>query len=187
VEAPPHTSAPSLTGRSVPPTPQGVQEAWGEWIAGRWSWEWFATLTFAPLGDSRQVVHDQVGWSAGDRHYREWIDSLEQTYSVSGDRMRPVSSTGLWWVRAREPHQFRNATHFHALIGGVGNLTRKEAWQLWYRKHGMARIEPIREIGGPGIVGGVAFYVAKYINKTGGELVFSDNAHEYMREEPTDE
>lgn len=146
-----------------------VQEAWGDWIAGAWRWDWFFTGTFSDPKD--QGTRTTVGWSASDRYFREWVSDVEQTYHLdpSGVDVRDTS-TGLWWVRAREPHQVRDSTHFHALIGGVGNLRRDQAWRLWFERHGQCRIEPVR----PGA--GAALYVAKYINKAGGELVFSEDA-----------
>jgi len=141
-----------------------VGDEWGEWLARAWDWEVFATLTFADPKD--RVGHTSVGWGLSDRLYREWTDRLQERLPL-GD--------SLYWVRAREPHQMRNSTHFHALIGGVGNLSRRLMWEDWKARNGMARVEPVSTKG-------ATFYVAKYVNKTGGELTFSDNAGFHKKE-----
>lgn len=145
---------------------KGAGDAWGEWLADGWDWEWFATLTFADPKD--QGTHTSVGWALSDRLYREWIGRLDE-------RVRMAGHPGAYWVRAREPHQLRRSTHFHALVGGVGNLSRRDAWSEWFGANGQARIEPVNTKG-------ATYYVAKYVNKAGGELIFSDNAGLHMKE-----
>lgn len=142
-----------------------VRSEWATWLSESWHWDWFFTGTFAPREGTG--THTSVGWSLSDRLYREWVTLQDE---------KVATGPGVYWVRAREPHQFRNASHFHALIGGVGNLSRREAWAEWFERNGQARIEPIRGSGA------VALYVAKYINKTGGELVFSENAGLFCKE-----
>ncbi len=136
-------------------------EAYSEWLSTHWAWDWFFTGTFAPVTGS--ATHTVVGWSGSDRRFRDWVGGLPA--------IQP------YWVRAREPHQFRNATHFHALIGGVGNLRRDEAWRRWFEANGQGRVDPIKHPGE------VAAYVAKYVLKAGGELVFSPNADLMMKPE----
>ena len=156
---------PSLTPRSLPtarsPGADGdVLGAWAEWLSTQWEWDWFFTGTFAPLTGS--ATHTLVGWNGSDKRFRAWVSGLP-------------ANADPWWVRAREPHQFRNATHFHALIGGVGNLRRDAAWRSWFERNGQGRVDPIRGTAE------CAGYVAKYVLKSGGELVFSENAKEHMR------
>jgi hypothetical protein len=50
----------------------------------------------------------------------------------------------------------------------------QDAWGDWFGRNGQARIEPVNTKG-------ATYYVAKYINKSGGELVFSENAGHYGR------
>lgn len=144
---------------SVPERPAQVIEAYAEWLSTRWTWDWFFTGTFAPLAGSS--THTVRGWSGSDKRFRQWVDAL------------PAISP--YWVRAREPHQFRNATHFHALLGGVKDLSRKEAWRSWFEANGQGRVDPIKDPSE------VAAYVAKYVLKAGGELVFSANADLRMK------
>ena len=140
-----------------------VHAEWGGWLAREFSWDWFATLTFAPLEGAQSpgaVGHDRVGWDLSDRRYREWIEQLAERVPL-GD---------VWWVRAREPHQFYESTHFHALIGGVGKLRRWDAWSEWFGRNGQARIEPVASVEAAGL------YVAKYVTKRrDGEVTFSGN------------
>lgn len=138
--------------------------AWGRWLASGWDWDVFATLTFSD--PKEQGSHTSIGWALSDRLYREWVGRIEE-------RTNGTLDSGVYWARAREPHQMRRSTHFHALIGGVGNLRRTDMWEDWFRRNGQARIEPVATKG-------ATYYVAKYVNKTGGELVFSDNAAMYQ-------
>lgn len=163
-----------------------VTEAWAEWIAGAATWDWFFTGTFAPPGTKgadpstgldreRARGHTAVGYSLSDRRFREFIGRL--------DERQPMA--GAYWLRAREPHQLSRSTHFHALIGGVGKLSRREAFEDWFRTNGQARIVPVmRDFDTGEAVGSrlaVSRYVCKYVLKEHGELTFSDNAREFFR------
>lgn len=142
-----------------------VLPAWGAWLSDHWSWDWFVTLTFAPLdGETRaSSTHSAVGWDLSDRRFREWVGGL------AGQGTDP------YWVRARERHQFNRSTHFHALVGGVGNLSRRDAWGEWFGRNGQARIEPVRGAGE------AALYVAKYVVKQYGSVEFSENLGDVKR------
>lgn len=144
-----------------------VLEEWAEWIAGGWRWDWFATLTFSPP-DGGSLGHTTVGWSLSDRRFRTFVEHLE-------DEAGPGS---VYWMRAREPHQFSAGTHFHALIGGVAQLRRTDAWRWWFERNGQARILPADADPDTGEVVGnrlaVCRYVVKYCLKQNGEVVFSD-------------
>jgi hypothetical protein len=73
------------------------------------------------------------------------------------------------WVRGREYQKWRGVPHFHALIGGVADLRRDEAWAWWFDKFGIARIEPYnRELG-------AGYYLCKYVTKELGDIRFSPN------------
>jgi len=164
-----------------------VLEAWGDWIATAASWDWFVTGTFAPPGrkgsdeparaEARERArgHTSVGYSLSDRRWREWIAHQE-----ARQPMEPV-----YWLRAREPHQFSRSTHFHALVGGVGNLSRRDAFGDWLRENGQARIVPVaRDFDTGEAVGSrlaVARYVCKYVLKQQGEVVFSENAAQFFK------
>jgi hypothetical protein len=138
-----------------------VRTAWAQWLTDGWSWDWFTTHTFAP--PRAGGLHTVVGWGQSDGRFREWVDGLAK------DGAEP------YWFRAREPHQFSNATHFHALVGGVGNLSRRDAWRSWFERNGQARVDPIRSADD------VALYVAKYVLKLDGSVDFSENAGRFTR------
>ena len=75
----------------------------------------------------------------------------------------------VWLVQ----YQDRGTLHFHALIGGVGDIRRllfKDLWELF----GFARVEKY-EAGK-----GANFYVGKYLTKEGGDIRFSHNLKPYL-------
>lgn len=171
------TPAPSLNSRSLPADRSGwltkreVQDSWGDWLSKSWRWDWWVTLTF----DQRKLeqgssTHTAVGWSQSDRFWREWLrDSVGD--SESSDGLVP----SVYWLRGREPNPYRYGTHFHALVGGVPTDTsRRLAWEAWFKRHGMARVEPYDPTKGAG------FYVSKYVTKTLGDLTFSPNAGRFQ-------
>jgi hypothetical protein len=72
------------------------------------------------------------------------------------------------WVRGMEYQHWRGVPHFHALLSGVKDLRRDEAWQWWFKRFGMARILPYdRQLG-------AGFYLCKYVVKELGDIQFSD-------------
>jgi hypothetical protein len=172
-------SGPSLTSRSLPGDGDlrdggdlaetgGIVGEWSRWLTDQWRWDWFFTGTFGdPDEPARRLGHTSVGWTLSDRLYREWVAELEAR--------SPLQS--VYWFRAREPHKHRSSTHFHALIGGVGKLSRRDAWRLWFERNGRARIEPITTVGA------VATYVSKYVLKAEGQYEFSPNVGLFKRTE----
>lgn len=163
-------SGPSSNSRSLPSegltlSREEVKGAWGEWLS-RWQWDWWVTLTYDPKRrPSASATHTAVGWSLSNRHWHEWL--AEAVGDSSGSSPWPGSP---FWVRGREPNPWRYGTHFHALVGGVGTDTsRKRAWESWFIKHGLARIEPYDPRRGAG------YYVSKYVIKELGDITFSPN------------
>jgi hypothetical protein len=116
------------------------------------------------------VGHDLVGWRLSDERYREWVGNLEARTALGS----------VYWVRSRERNPYRRGCHFHGLVGGVGSLSRRDAWREWFERNGMARIEPIRSVDSRAAV---VAYVSKYVLKEDGEMMFSDNAglHQIVR------
>lgn len=115
-----------------------------------------------------------MGYSLSDRRFREFVGQLEERSGVDQ----------VYWLRAREPHQFSRSTHFHALIGGVGKLSRRDAFSEWFGRNGQARIVPVdRDFDSGETVGSrlaVVRYVTKYVLKRDGEVAFSDNAGRWL-------
>ena len=72
-------------------------------------------------------------------------------------------------------YQDRGTLHFHALIGGVGDIRRllfKDFWDL----QGFARVE--RYEAGKG----ANFYVGKYLTKADGDIRFSHNLTHHLKQ-----
>jgi hypothetical protein len=178
VSVPAGGSGPSLNSRSLPVTSDGwlskaeVLTSWGDWLSTRWEWDWWVTLTYDPKRrPSGSATHTAVGWGLSDRHFHEWLAEAVGD-SEGSESVLPAP----FWLRGREPNKFRYGTHFHALVGGVGTDTsRRRAWEAWFQKHGMARVERYDPARGAG------FYVSKYVVKQLGDLQFSRNAGQYMK------
>jgi len=159
--------------------PQGREvnkTAWGEWLSAEWDWDWWVTLTY----DSRKHVqgsatHTAVGWGRSDRDWEQWLSDTVNAAALEGDALDPP-----YWFRGREPNPYRYGTHFHALVGNVKEVSRRDAWARWFHPHGHARIEPYDPSRGAG------FYVAKYVAKELGDLTFSPNAGLYRKDARTD-
>ncbi len=129
-----------------------TREAFAHWVHELQPWEWFATLTFDEKRIEQRGVAgwDRAGWSYGDRASRLWL----------GARGRRAQ-----WMRFREANE-RGGWHFHALVSGVGNASRRAAWSEWFDEHGLCRVLPV-ERGRD-----AAFYVSKYVTKDEGELAW---------------
>lgn len=122
-----------------------LKQAWAE-LLGRWSWEWFCTLTFA-----RVNVHPEQA----DKCWRVWIAMTNrEVYGRNYNRR----GKGVRWVRALEFQQ-RGAIHFHALLAGVKRLRRLTMMDRWEKLAGFARVEAVREQER------ARKYVAKYVAK----------------------
>lgn len=138
-----------------------------------WSWDWFYTLTFDPADKVRNLVggasHTHVGWSLSDRRFREWEQGIAA-------QLPPGAA---YWVRSRERNPDRPGTHFHGLMGGVGNLRRDRAWREWFERNGMARIVPLSEANSREAV---VRYVTKYVLKDQGEMTFSPSLGLHRKE-----
>lgn len=147
----------------------GVLDEWGRWLDSRWRWDWFATLTF-DQSKAGTGSHDVVGWSLSRRYWDEWATGIAERAGLPG----------IYWFRGREPNKNNRGTHFHALIGGVEDLRRSDAWSAWSR-HGFARILPYGEDHEGKPLQGAARYVSKYVVKELGDLEFSPDAGLYMR------
>lgn len=150
---------------------EALKGQWGDWLSTAWDWDWWVTLTYDPRKLAPgSATHTAVGWDRSDRDWRTWLES------VAGEAARDDGLQSPYWFRGREPNPYRYGTHFHALVGGVASVSRRDAWERWFSAHGHARIEPYDPQRGAG------FYVAKYVAKELGDLTFSPNAGLYMKE-----
>ena len=96
-----------------------LTEEWALFL-GRWSWDWFVTLTF------RREIHPE----AAAKLFRVWISKMNR--ELYGPRWRKHGH-GVRWARALEL-QRRDVIHYHALVGGpgVGKLKRLTWMDEWY-------------------------------------------------------
>jgi len=136
--------------------------AFGEWLSLP-PWDWYTTHTFKA---------DYVSPKESDRHWYAWFNSLRVAAMAKGLTPSLYGPAAPFYFRVVE-YQDRGTLHFHALIGGVGDIRRllfKDFWEL----HGFARVEKYA----PGK--GANFYVGKYLTKEQGDIRFSHNLPPYL-------
>ena len=150
---------------------QVLKQSWGDWLSELGDrvggWDWWVSLTFRDI--EGQGAWTRPGWSYTGKAWRLWLTELEQRVfeQTPLDSLKP-SPNRIEWVRCREEQKGRGIDHFHALLGGVGDLRRNGAWQWWFDKYGIARILPYnRELG-------AGYYLCKYVTKELGDIQFSD-------------
>jgi len=132
-----------------------VREAWASFLSDRIKWEVFGTLTFRRSCPEEAVERSLRAW------LREW--ATENTSNSVG-RSWAAGRRG-WWVAGIEPHQSRRL-HAHVLLaGGCGHWDRRRAWEIWYRKWGMAKIEPCLDSES------ASEYLSKYVLGPTSEIV----------------
>lgn len=128
----------------------------GRWLANRWSWDAFATLTFRdppPTNYNLARRYTAVGRQYAEHALRRWLR----------DMVRSQAPGARWWF-VEEPHRGRSTPHLHGLLGGIRHTDWSLMWEAWWRRCGLARIEPVRRADA------VAVYVAKYVNKGDGRI-----------------
>jgi hypothetical protein len=111
-----------------------------EFVAGLAFWTVFATVTF-----KREGVTVAGASRAFERFCQKWLRRIPVIYYV-------------------EPNPTRDdgGHHVHALLA-CGDLSRKSLWEVWFKKHGVCRFEPIGNIGG---VAGYCAKMAPYVTKS---------------------
>jgi hypothetical protein len=142
-----------------------LKQAWGVFLtelgdrAG--GWDWWATLTFRDPPESAQNTSGwtKIGWKYSGKAFDTFVRELGLRKGLHD----------VWWVRGREYQRWRGVPHFHALIGGVGELRRLTMMDWWFDRYGIARIEPYDRSLGAG------FYLCKYVTKELGDIQFSEN------------
>lgn len=136
--------------------------AFGEWL-GSVPWDWYTTNTFKA---------DWVSPRAADRAWYSWFNTLRMAAKAKGYTPSVWGKEAPYYFRVAE-YQARGTLHYHALIGGVGDIRRllfKDFWEL----SGQARVEAYE----PGK--GANFYVGKYLTKADGDIRFSHNVEQYL-------
>jgi len=139
-----------------------ARNEFGAWLSLP-AWDWYTTHTFkAEFVSARQ----------SDRSWYAWFNSLRVAAKAKGLTTSLYGEQAPFYFRVAE-YQDRGTLHFHALIGGVGDIRRllfKDLWEL----HGFARIEAYEPARG------AASYVAKYLNKADGDIRFSHNLTRHL-------
>jgi len=161
-------------GRVGPGQWKEIATEWGDWLSAEWEWDVFATLTHdnspQALGQGTRSI---VGWTASAKRWDSWLADTVIPKSRPADGLPDP-----YWVRGREPNPWRKGTHFHALLGGLGDVSRRDLWAGWFeRGYGVARILPYD----PRL--GAAHYLTKYVVKELGDVQFSANLRRYRRSE----
>lgn len=145
-------------------TKQDLVQPWGEFLTdlgdrnGGWDWWFTGTFRDRPEEDIARGW-TKIGVKYSQRAYDGLINHLRDLRGIG----EPT------WVRGMEYQSWRGVPHFHALLGGVKNLRRDEAWSWWFQKYGIARIEPYDRSLGAG------YYLCKYVVKELGDIRFSPN------------
>jgi len=139
------------------------RRAFGEWLSTP-EWDWFTTHTFkAKYVSPRQA----------DRAWYSWLNRLRVSAKAKSLTPSLYGASAPFYFRVVE-YQARGTLHFHALIGGVGDIRRllfKDMWEL----NGFARVEKY-EAGK-----GANFYVGKYLTKADGDIRFSHNLTNHLK------
>lgn len=144
----------------IEPNKQALKQAWGGFLtdlgdrAG--GWDWWVTLTFREPPEYRPGW-TKIGWGYSGKAWGRFVTELGLRKGLHDVR----------WVRGREYQAWRGVPHFHGLIAGVSELRRDDAWAWWFKRYGLARIEPYDRSLGAG------FYLCKYVTKELGDIQLS--------------
>jgi hypothetical protein len=139
-----------------------ANKAFGEWLSTP-SWEWYTTHTFKA---------DYVSPKAADRKWYAWFNSVRLGARQIGVTPSVWGKDAPYYFRCVE-YQDRGTLHYHALIGGVGDLRRlyyKDIWEMY----GFARVLEYDADRGAN------YYVGKYLTKSVGDIRFSHNLTPYL-------
>lgn len=176
------------------PTHRDLLCVWGEWVGEvgeiRGGWDWYATLTFPhnKLPIEKEKFHKYVirntpnvlGFKTHIKKQKVMVnpgwDKPGWAYTKSacnkflGEIVKNKNEKdSLFWLRAREISKMDGVSHYHLLIGGCKEVSRKNMWNYWKNNYGINRIEPYdKELG-------ASYYLCKYVTKELGEVEFSSN------------
>lgn len=144
---------------------QDLKTAWGNWVDQvgdrKGGWDWFTTLTFRDRTPAEAATGwTKVGWKYSETACNAFLGHVGDLKGLKD----------LWWVRCRETQAWRGVPHWHAFVGGVGDLRRLDLVDWWHNQgYGFARVLPYdRQLG-------ARFYLCKYLVKELGDIRFSDN------------
>lgn len=146
--------------------PQGqikrARKAFGEWLSLP-EWDWYTTHTWK---------QNFVSPKQADKAWYSWFNGLRVSAKAKDLTPSLYGEQAPYYFRVAE-YQDRGTLHYHALIGGVGDIRRllfKDMWEL----NGFARVEAY-ESGR-----GANFYIGKYLSKEDGDIRFSHNLTQHL-------
>ncbi|MGH9353138.1 MAG: rolling circle replication-associated protein [Terriglobia bacterium] len=125
---------------------QGIAPAFGQFIAGLASWDWFVTITFRNAVSNPHAVVAAI---------KEWLANVEM-----------MASARMGYLLAEEFGGLGGRFHCHLLVAGVAALRRDFWWREAFRRFGRTEIKPFNPEQG------AAYYAAKYAAKSLGNLHF---------------
>jgi hypothetical protein len=103
-------------------------EQMANWVNYLAAWQVIAHLTWRDHVDEHGVPHGIGQWSA----------------AKSFEKFMAKELPYLSYFYAIEQNPSREGSHVHALWADARGVFRKEAWAAWFKRHGRARIEPVR-------------------------------------------
>ena len=146
--------------------PQGLmrraRNEFGAWLSVP-QWDWYTTHTFKA---------DYVSPRQSDQAWYSWFNGLRVSAKAKGYTPSLYGELAPFYFRVAE-YQDRGTLHYHALIGGVGDIRRllfKDMWEL----NGFARVEAYEADKGAN------YYVGKYLTKEAGDIRFSHNLTQHL-------
>lgn len=148
-------------------------ESMGGWVAEMRPWDTFGGLTYDPKrqGLHRHVPGADYGARRGPSRFR-WQPRVAPIPLVHREAVEhhvkswvrecaSLLDRRLEYVIALERQKNTGQWHAHPLLdcGGVDQADRNAMGRLWYRDHGISRLEEPRNVGD------VALYASKYLVK----------------------
>ena len=115
-----------------------LTQIYGDWLS-QYNWNLFVTLTFRDICPEMKAK----GFTYISRAYavRQWRKLLKA--------LKKVEHRAPYWVRVTESSEWRDAPHFHAVLGGITRVEPYRVEQLWYKQCGLAKVERYDpELGG---------------------------------------
>jgi len=159
-----------------------ARNEFGAWLSLP-PWNWYTTHTFKTepcpsVFKTREAFPSDKGSyvspGQADKAWYSWFNGLRVSAKAKGLTPSVWGKEAPFYFRVAE-YQDRGTLHYHALIGGVGDIRRLLFKDMW-ESHGYARVEAY-ESGK-----GANFYVGKYLTKGEGvgDIRFSHNLTPYL-------
>jgi len=131
-----------------------VQEAWGTWLSGMASWEWFVTLTLRDPPEG-MGAWTRPGWATAKKARSAFMQAVQPAVGE------------LQAVWAWEIQKGRGVPHLHGLIARQAAEVRRMDMVDWgWRSFGITRVlqyDPSR---------GASYYLSKYLTKDLADIEF---------------